>query len=56
MQASPTQLQEIEERISVAEVTIEDFDTTFKENTESKKILYQNIQEIQGQQTSSTKL
>jgi chromosome segregation ATPase len=32
-------IQEIEERISVAENTIEDIDTTVKENTKSKKLL-----------------
>jgi uncharacterized coiled-coil protein SlyX len=32
MQASPTEIQEIEERISEAEDTIENIDTTVKEN------------------------
>jgi chromosome segregation ATPase len=37
----------IEERISGAEDTIENIDTKVKESTKSKKILTQNIQEIQ---------
>jgi uncharacterized coiled-coil protein SlyX len=40
-------IQEIEERISGAEDTIENIDTTIKENTKSKKHLSQNTQEIQ---------
>ena len=40
-------IQEIEERISGAEDTIENIDTTVKENAKSKKFLTQNIQEIQ---------
>jgi hypothetical protein len=40
-------IQEIEERISGIEDTIKDNDTTVKENTKSKKLLIQNIQEIQ---------
>jgi uncharacterized coiled-coil protein SlyX len=40
-------IQEIEERISGAEDTIEKIDTTVKENAKCKKILTQNIQEIQ---------
>jgi uncharacterized coiled-coil protein SlyX len=47
MQASPNRIQEIEERISGAEDTIENIDTTVKENTKCKKLLTQNIQEIQ---------
>jgi hypothetical protein len=39
--------QEIEERISDAEDFIENICTTIKENTKCKKILTQNIQEIQ---------
>jgi hypothetical protein len=35
------------ERISGAEDTIENIDTTIKENMKCKKILTQNIQEIQ---------
>jgi uncharacterized coiled-coil protein SlyX len=41
-------IQEIEERISCVEGTIENIDTTVKENTKSKKLLIQNIQEIQN--------
>jgi uncharacterized coiled-coil protein SlyX len=40
-------IQEIEERISGAEDSIENIGTTIKENRKSKKILAQNIQEIQ---------
>jgi uncharacterized coiled-coil protein SlyX len=40
-------LQEMEERISGAEDSIENISTTIKENTKCKKILTQNIQEIQ---------
>ena len=40
-------IKDIEERISGAEVTIEYIDTTVKENTKCKKLLTQNIQEIQ---------
>jgi hypothetical protein len=40
-------LQEIEERLSDTEYTIEDMDTIVKENTKSKKLLTQNNQEIQ---------
>ena len=48
MQASITnRIHEIEERISGAEDTIENIDTTVKENAKSKKLLIQNIQEIQ---------
>ena len=39
--------QDIEERISGAEDPIENIDTTIKENAKCKKILTQNIQEIQ---------
>ena len=38
----------IEERISGAEDAIEDIDTTIKENAKCKKILTQNIHEIQN--------
>jgi hypothetical protein len=38
---------EMEERISGAEDTIENIDTSIKENAKCKKILTQNIQEIQ---------
>jgi hypothetical protein len=40
-------LQEMEERISGAEDSIENMGTTSKENAKCKKILSQNIQEIQ---------
>ena len=40
-------IQEIEERISGTEDSIENIGTTIKENTKCKKILTQNIQEIQ---------
>ena len=40
-------VQETEERISGVEDTIEHIDTTVKENAECKKLLTQNIQEIQ---------
>ena len=39
-------LQEIEERISGVEETIEEIDSLVKENTKSNKFLTQNIQEI----------
>jgi hypothetical protein len=39
-------IQEMEERISGAEDSIENIDTTIKENAKCKKILTQNIQEI----------
>jgi uncharacterized coiled-coil protein SlyX len=39
-------IQEIEERISGAEATIENIDMIVKENTKSQKHLTQNIQEI----------
>ena len=40
-------IQETEEIISGAEDSIENMDTTIKENAKCKKILTQNIQEIQ---------
>jgi chromosome segregation ATPase len=40
-------IQEIEERISGVEDTIEDTDIRVNENRKSKKLLTQNIQEIQ---------
>jgi chromosome segregation ATPase len=40
-------IQEIEDRISGAEDAIENIDATIKENAKGKKILTQNIQEIQ---------
>jgi hypothetical protein len=39
-------IQEMEERISCAEDSIDYMDTTIKENAKCKKILTQNIQEI----------
>jgi hypothetical protein len=39
--------EEIEERTSGAEDTIENIDITVKENAKCKKLLTQNIQEIQ---------
>jgi predicted nucleic acid-binding Zn-ribbon protein len=39
-------IQEMEERISGAEDSIENMDTTTKENAKCKKILTQNIHEI----------
>jgi hypothetical protein len=39
-------VQEIEERISGAEDTIKNIDTTVKENAKCKKIITQKIQEI----------
>jgi chromosome segregation ATPase len=41
-------IQEMDERISDAENSIENMDTTIKENAKCKKILPQNIQEIQN--------
>jgi chromosome segregation ATPase len=40
-------IQKMEERISRAEDSIENMDTTIKENAKFKKILTQNIKEIQ---------
>jgi uncharacterized coiled-coil protein SlyX len=40
-------IQEIEERILGAEDTIQNIDTTVKENAKCKNLLTQNIQEIQ---------
>ena len=40
-------IEDIEERISGAEDTIENIDITVKKNEKSKKILTQDIQEIQ---------
>jgi hypothetical protein len=42
-----SRIQEIKERISGAEDTIENIDTTVRENAKYKKVLIQNIQEIQ---------
>jgi prefoldin subunit 5 len=41
-------IQEMEERISGAEDSIGNMDKTIKENAKCKKILTQNVQEIQG--------
>jgi septation ring formation regulator EzrA len=41
-------IQEMEKRISGAEHSIENIGTTIKENGKCKKILTQNIQEIQN--------
>jgi predicted nucleic acid-binding Zn-ribbon protein len=41
-------IQEMEERISGADDSIENIDTKVKENAKSKKLLTQNIQEIQN--------
>jgi len=46
-------MQEIEERISVAEDSIEIIDTSVKDNGKWKKIVAQNIQEIQDKMRSS---
>jgi hypothetical protein len=40
-------MQETEDRISGAEDTMENIDTTVKENAEGQKLLTQNIQEVQ---------
>jgi hypothetical protein len=40
-------MQEVEERISGAEDSIENMDTTIKENAKCRKLLTQNNQEIQ---------
>ena len=48
MRASATnRIQEMEEGISGAEDSIENIGTTIKENAKCKKLLTQNIQEIQ---------
>jgi predicted nucleic acid-binding Zn-ribbon protein len=44
-------IQEMEERISGAEDSIENIGTTIKDNAKCKKILTQNIQEIQDTMT-----
>jgi cell division protein FtsL len=46
-----SRIQEMEERISGAEDSIENMDTTIKENVKCKKILAQNVQEIQDTMT-----
>ena len=40
-------IQELQERISGAEYTIKNIDTTVKENGKCKKLVTQNIKEIQ---------
>ena len=40
-------IQAVEEKLSAAEDTIENIDTTVKDNAKSKTLLTQNIQEIQ---------
>jgi hypothetical protein len=40
-------IQEMEERISGAKDSLENIDTTIKENAKCKNILIQNVQEIQ---------
>ena len=45
--SNSNRIQEMEERISGAEDSIENIGTTIKENGNCKKILTQNIQEIQ---------
>jgi hypothetical protein len=45
--SNSNRIQDMEERISGAEESIENIGTTIKENTKYKKILTQNIQEIQ---------
>jgi uncharacterized coiled-coil protein SlyX len=47
-------IQEMEERISGAEDSIENIGTTIKENTKCKKILTQNMQEIHNEKTKPT--
>jgi chromosome segregation ATPase len=44
---SGIKIQEIEERLSSVEDTVEEIDTTVKENSKHKKLLNQRIQEIQ---------
>ena len=47
-------IQEMEDRISGAEDSIENIGTTIKENVKCKKILTQNIQEIQDTMRDQT--
>ena len=47
--ASITRIQEMEERISGAEDSIESMDTTIKENAKCKKILTQNTRKSSTQ-------
>jgi uncharacterized coiled-coil protein SlyX len=46
-------IHEMEERISGAEDSIENMDTTIKENVRYKKILTQNMQEIRDKNKKS---
>jgi chromosome segregation ATPase len=45
--STANRIQDIEEKFSGTEDNIENIDTTVKENTKDKKLLSQNIQEIQ---------
>ncbi|MBL2462919.1 hypothetical protein ELJ59_30360, partial [Klebsiella pneumoniae] len=45
--SSSNRIQEMEERNSGAEDSIKNMDTTIKDNAKCKRILTQNIQEIQ---------
>jgi hypothetical protein len=47
MQAPPTEYKREKRESQVQKITIENIDTTVKENAKSKKLLIQNIQEIQ---------
>jgi hypothetical protein len=49
-------IQEMEQRISGGEDSIEKIDTTIKENTKCKKILTQNIQENPGHNEKTTSM
>jgi chromosome segregation ATPase len=49
-------IQEMEERISGAEDSIENINTTIKENAKCKKFLTQNIQEIQDTRRSNLQI
>ena len=49
-------IQKIEERISDAENTIESNATTVKENAKCKKLLTQNIQEIQDKMRTNLRI
>ena len=44
--SNTNKIQEMKEKISGVEGTIEEIDTSVKENTKCKKVLTQNIQEI----------
>ena len=49
--STTNRIQETEKRMPAAEDSIENIDTTVKENAKCKKILTQNIQEIQNTMT-----